>query len=158
MYSTCHTTYLPTAHVTLHTIPQLMSHYTHLPAIHVTLHMVAKHSFPSFPPPPLLSFSQLKYQEVGRIAQMGERLLASEAHYAMEVIHTKNTDLQNKWEQFSEQVDGRASLLTLSVAFHQQQDEVWEPLPPSRAPPTSYLLLPSIVCSLLYHHAYMRND
>ena len=168
-----HTSHITSSHLTYHLLtPHIPPHVSPTsPSYNVsstvtfttTSHTSSQLTFSTLTPTTLHTSSpsspsspQLKYQEVGRVAQMGERLLASDAHYATEVIRTKNTDLQNKWEQFSEQVDARASLLGLSVSFHHQQDEVSTSFPPSPTPlfplpsSASPLLPPLLLTSLLH--------
>ena len=65
----------------------------------------------------------MKHQETSRVLQMGERLIAS-FHYASDMIRARNVELRGRWEGISKLCEGRLSLLSLSVVFHDKQQKV----------------------------------
>ena len=54
---------------------------------------------------------------------MGERLTAAN-HYAMDVFKSHSKELKGSWENLSQMADERATLLSLSVSFHDRQQKV----------------------------------
>ena len=68
----------------------------------------------------------MKYQDVSRVIQMGDRLIAA-YHYASDTIHGCNVDLQQKWEEVTMLYAERLSLFSLSVIFHDKQQKVGQP-------------------------------
>ena len=66
---------------------------------------------------------QLKQQELSRVCTMGDRLTAAN-HYAMEVFKSRSKELKGIWESLVQMADDRATLLSLSVSFHDRQQQV----------------------------------
>ena len=54
---------------------------------------------------------------------MGERLTAAN-HYAADVFRYYNKELKGRWENLVQMAEERAMLLSLSVSFHEEQQEV----------------------------------
>lgn len=54
---------------------------------------------------------------------MGERLTAAN-HYAMEVFKSRGKELKGLWESLVQMADDRATLFSLSVSFHDKQQQV----------------------------------
>ena len=71
-------------------------------------------------PFPLL---QTKHHELSRVCTMGERLTAAN-HYAADVFRYYNKELKGRWENLVQMAEERATLLALSVSFHQDQEKV----------------------------------
>ena len=65
----------------------------------------------------------MKYQDVSRVLQMGDRLIGA-YHYASDMIHGRNADLQRRWEELTTLYAERLSLFSLSVIFHDKQQKV----------------------------------
>ena len=54
---------------------------------------------------------------------MGERLTAAN-HYATEVFKSHSKELKGSWDNLTQMADERATLLSLSVSFHDKQQKV----------------------------------
>ena len=65
----------------------------------------------------------MKHQELSRVCTMGERLTAAN-HYATEVFKSHSKELKGSWDNLTQMVDERATLLSLSVSFHDRQQKV----------------------------------
>ena len=67
---------------------------------------------------------QMKHHELSRVCTMGERLTAAN-HYATDVFKSHNKELRGNWENLSQMANDRATLLSLSVSFHDRQQKVY---------------------------------
>ena len=65
---------------------------------------------------------QARYQEVNRMLQMADRLVAY--HFAADQIQAMNSDLQERWDALMSALDDRLQLLSLSVSFHEKEEKV----------------------------------
>lgn len=70
-----------------------------------------------------LCHCQMKQQELSRVCTMGERLTAAN-HYASEVFRSHGKELKGSWDSLTQMADDRATLLSLSVTFHDEQQKV----------------------------------